>query len=94
MSEHEICYMYRKARNRVTQLQVLAELNSTNKYEIIRILVKNGELLPDRVTRQLYKRLDTLDAQISEREKEYRDIVCALNGSDNEIGRKEHGNGI
>lgn len=94
MTEHEICYMYRKARNQVTQLQVLAELNDTGRYEIIRILVKNGEQLPDRVIKQLYRRLDSLDAQIFEREKEYQDIVCALNGSDNEIRRKEHGNGI
>ncbi|MDE6053963.1 MAG: hypothetical protein K2G55_09425 [Lachnospiraceae bacterium] len=86
--------MYRKARNQVTQLQVLAELCDTNRYEIIRILVKNGERIPERVIKQLYKKLDMLDAQIHNKEQEYRSIVSALNGSDNKMRRKEHGNGI
>ena len=54
MTEHEICYLYREARNKVTQLQVLAELNDTDRNKIIEILVKNGEEIPDRVIRQLY----------------------------------------
>lgn len=82
MTEREICLMYREARNQNTQLQVLAELNDVSRNEIIRILVKNGEKLPSRVINQLYKRLDVLEAQIFEREKEYREIVRALNGSE------------
>jgi transposase len=82
VTEHEICYLYREARNKVTQLQVLAELNDTDRNKIIEILVKNGEEIPDRVIRQLYRRLDALDAQISEREKEYRGIVRALIGGE------------
>ena len=74
--------MYRDARNRNTQLQILAELNDVSRNEIIRILVKNGEKLPSRVINQLYKRLDVFEAQISEREKEYREIVRALKGDD------------
>lgn len=66
--------MYRDARNQNTQLQILAELNDVSRNEIIRILVKNGEKLPSRVINQLYKRLDVLEAQISEREKEYREF--------------------
>lgn len=50
------------------------------RIEIIKILVRNGETLPSRAINQLYKRLDALEAQISEREKEYREIVQALNG--------------
>lgn len=82
MTEREICLIYREARNQNTQLQVLAELNDVSRNEIIRILVKNGEKLTDRVINQLYKRLDVLEAQISEREKEYREIVQALRGGD------------
>lgn len=74
--------MYRDARNQNTQLQILAELNDVSRNEIIRILVKNGEKLPSRVINQLYKRLDVLEVQISEREKEYREIVRALKGDD------------
>ena len=87
MTEREICLSYREAKNRDTQLQVLAELNSMSRVRIIGILVKNGEKVSDKVTKlpsrvinQLYKRLDVLDAQISEREREYREIVQALNG--------------
>ena len=82
MTEREICCMYRDARNQNTQLQILAELNDVSRNEIIRILVKNGEKLPSRVINQLYKRLDVLEAQISERKKEYREIVRALKGDD------------
>ena len=82
MTEREICIMYREARNQNTQLQILAELNDVSRNEIIRILVKNGEKLPSRAINQLYKRLDVLEAQISEREKEYKEIVRALNGGE------------
>lgn len=98
MTEREICIMYREARNQNTQLQILAELNDVSRNEIIRILVKNGEKLPSRAINQLYKRLDVLEAQISEREKEYKEIVRALNGGekqDRRTGKNEfyRGNG-
>lgn len=80
MTEREICLSYREAKKRNTQLQVLAELNGTSRERIIGILIKNGEKVSNKVTNQLYKRLDVLDAQISEREREYREIVQALNG--------------
>lgn len=80
MTEREICIMYRDAKNQNTQLQILADLNGVSRIEIIRILVSNGEKLPSRTVNQLYKRLDVLDAQISEREREYREIVRALSG--------------
>lgn len=78
--------MYREARNQNSQLQILAELNGVSRNEIIRILVKNGEKLPSRAISQLYKRLDALEAQISEREKEYKEIVRALNGGEKKTG--------
>lgn len=89
MTEREICIMYREAKNQNSQLQILAELNGVSRNEIIRILVKNGEKLPSRAFSQLYKRLDALEAQISEREKEYKEIVRALNGGEKKTGGKE-----
>lgn len=80
MTEREICIMYRDAKNQNTQLQILADLNGTSRIEIIKILVRNGEKLPSRVISQLCRRLDVLDAQIHEREREYREIVQALSG--------------
>ena len=80
MTECEICIMYRGAKNQNAQIQILVDLSSMSRIEIIKILVRNGEKLPSRAINQLYKRLDALEAQISEREKEYREIVQALNG--------------
>lgn len=80
MTEREICIMYREAKNQNTQIQILADLSSMSRIEIIKILVRNGEILPTRAINQLYRRLDALEAQISEREREYREIVQALNG--------------
>ena len=72
--------MYREAKNQNAQIQILADLSSMSRIEIIKILVRNGETLPSRAINRLYKRLDALEAQISECEKEYREIVQALNG--------------
>ena len=80
MTEREICIMYREAKNQNTQIQILADLSSMSRIETIKILVRNGEILPTRAINQLYRRLDALEAQISEREREYREIVQALNG--------------
>ena len=80
MTEREICIMYRGAKNQNAQIQILVDLSSMSRIEIIKILVRNGEKLPSRAINQLYKRLDALEAQISEREKEYREIVQAWNG--------------
>lgn len=90
MTEREICIMYREAKNQNSQLQILAELNDVSRNEIIRILVKNGEKLPSRAINQLYKRLDVLEAQISEREKEYKEIVRALNGGEKRQEEKKN----
>ena len=70
---------------------VLTELTCKNKYQIIGILLRNGEKVPKSIENQLYKRLDALDAQIFECEMEYKEIVTALTG---ENRRKEHGNRI
>lgn len=46
MTEREICLSYREAKNRDTQLQVLAELNSMSRVRIIGILVKMVKRCP------------------------------------------------
>ena len=73
------------------QIQILTELTCKSKYQIIGILLRNGEKVPKSIENQLYKRLDALDAQIFECEMEYKEIVTALTG---ENRRKEHGNRI
>lgn len=82
---------FRRAENQKQQIQILTELTCKSKYQIIGILLRNGEKVPKSIENQLYKRLDALDAQIFECEMEYKEIVTALTG---ENRRKEHGNRI
>lgn len=82
MTEREICRSYREAKKQNMQLQILAELNGVSRVRIIGILLRNGETVSSSVIKQLYKRLETLEAQISEREKEYLEIAQALSGKE------------
>lgn len=91
MTEREICGSFRRAENQKQQIQILTELTCKSKYQIIGILLRNGEKVPKSIENQLYKRLDALDAQIFECEMEYKEIVTALTA---ENRRKEHGNRI
>lgn len=80
MTECEICLSYREAKDKRKQIPILADLAQMSKPEIIGILLRNGESVAKQDIEQLYKRLDALDAQIAEREREYRAIVKALTG--------------
>lgn len=82
MTEREICLSYREAKDKKKQIPILADLSELSKPEIIGILLRNGESVAKQDIERLYKRIDTLDAQITEREKEYRAIVKALTGRD------------
>lgn len=82
MTEREICLSYREAKDKRKQIPILADLSEKSKPEIIGILLRNGENVMKQDIEHLYKRLDTLDAQIAEREREYRAIVKALTGRD------------
>lgn len=79
MSEWDICFMYRQAKDKGKQLKILEELTGNSRIEIIAILLHNNEEIPRREIERLYKRLDELTEEISVLEKEYRGIVRALN---------------
>lgn len=96
MTEGEICRQYRSAKDRASQLQILADLNCVPRLEIIKILMHNGEqvrlplaakgkkrtteLTDEEYTAALFRRLDVLDREISKREREYREIVAVMGG--------------
>lgn len=80
MTDYEICCSYRSARYKKQQIQILAELNGTDSLDIIRILVRSGEELPECTVNKLHKQLDSLDRQIREKEREYKAVVAALDG--------------
>ena len=82
MTEREICLSYREAKDKRKQIPILSDLSGLSEPEIIGILLRNGESVAKQDIEHLYKRLDTLDAQIAEREREYRAIVKALTGRD------------
>ena len=88
MTEREICGSFRRADDKKKQIQILSELTGNTKYQIIRILIRNGENLPEEVEKQIFKRLNILEQQIAECEREYKEIATALTG---ENRRKEHG---
>ena len=46
MSVDEICRNYRQAKDKREQIKILADLNCTNKDEIIKVLVDCGEMEP------------------------------------------------
>lgn len=98
MTEGEICRQYRSAKDRASQLQILADLNCVPRLEIIKILMHNGEqvrlplaankkrtteLTDEEYTAALFRRLDVLDREISKREREYREIVAVIGGRSN-----------
>ena len=91
MTEREICGSFRRADNKKQQIQILTELTCMSKYQIIGILLRNGETVPKTIESQIFKRLDALEEQISECEREYKEIVTALTGGNR---RKEDGNRI
>lgn len=70
------------ARHKAQQIQILAELNDTDSLEIIKALVRGGERLPDSTVNKLFKRLDKLEMEIREREREYKAIAAALKGEE------------
>ncbi len=80
MTEREICYSYRNAKHKAQQIQIIADLSGRKKLEVITVLVRNGAKLPESEVKKLYKRLDVLEDQIKEREREYKEIVAALKG--------------
>ena len=80
MTDREICRSYHAARHKAQQIQILAELNDIDSLEIIKALVRGGERLPDSTVNKLFKRLDKLEMEIREREREYKAIAAALKG--------------
>lgn len=80
MTEWDICFLYRQAKDKTKQIGVLEELTCQSRLEIIAILLHNKETVPRREMEKLYKRMDDLSEKISVLEKEYREIVRALNG--------------
>lgn len=63
MTEREICGSFRRAENQKQQIQILTELTCKSKYQIIGILLRNGEKVPKSIENQLYKRLDALTGE-------------------------------
>ena len=66
MTEGEICSMYRAAKDKNTQITILAQLNLTERKAIAKILEKHGYTLPKKAARTIVKR-GKYDEQLNER---------------------------
>ncbi len=75
MTEHEICISYKGARQPNEQTQILAELNCTDRIEIIRILVKNNVELACQTVRYLQRRLEQLNTLLVKKERKRREMM-------------------
>lgn len=67
VTEREICGSFRRAENQKQQIQILTELTCKSKYQIIGILLRNGEKVPKSIENQLYKiKTQGSDEKVSE----------------------------
>ncbi len=90
MTEREICREYRAAKDKKRQVGILADCNCTDREEILAILSRGGEKLPDAKARcksfgnkrrrkderldGLIAEMEPLDFKIAKLEKQY----CAV----------------
>ena len=81
MTEREICNLCRRSKHSDSQIQILAELNRMDWITVVGILTKNNEEISDAVTNRIFKKLDRLEEQIKEKEKEYTRIVNSIKGA-------------
>lgn len=82
MTEREICSIYRKSKHPDRQIQILAELSGMDWITVVGILTKNNEKIPDIVINRIFKKLNRLEEQIKEKEKEYTRTVNAIKGAE------------
>lgn len=75
MTEREICISYKEARRPDEQTQILADLNGTNKVEIIKILAKNKVELTGLTVRYLHRRLDQLNKLLVKKEQKRKEAT-------------------
>lgn len=89
MTEQEICKEFNEAKNRGTQVGILADLNVCDKEQILRILILNGQDVTaagprklggdkDKVLNLMYTLLDEMEEQIKATEKRYLNIVESM----------------
>ena len=80
MDENDVIGMYRDAKNKDRQIDILAELMDMSKYEVMAALVAGGQELPARTRGVTLRRLQFLEVRIRDMEEEYKAIVRALTG--------------
>ena len=80
MTEQEICSSYKSAKYKNRQIQVLAELNGTDWIAVVGVLLKNGEQIPRETITRMYRKLDALEKQIAEKEREYERVAGIMKG--------------
>ena len=83
VTEWEICSSYKHAKYKYRQIGVLAELNGMDWIAVVEGLIRNGEKIPCETITRMYKKLDALEIQIAEKEREYERIAGIMKGGVN-----------
>lgn len=91
MTDQEICSSFRRAENPAEQIKILSQLALKDELEIIAILIAGGIQPAEKTIDKLFRKLDKLEAEISVREREYKNIVAALRGKKEEIKWRQDG---
>lgn len=83
VTEREICSSYKHAKYKNRQIGILAELNGMDWIAVAGILIRNGEKIPRETIARMYRKLDALEIQIAEKEREYERIAGIMKGGVN-----------
>ena len=86
VTEREICSSYKHAKYKNRQIGILAELNSMDWIEVAGILIRNGEKIPHETIIRMCRKLDALEKQIAEKEREYKRIAGFMKGVQADAG--------
>lgn len=94
IDEKEICRNFKEAKDKAGMILILSQLNDCSREEIIQVLEKNGfedprkndkkkpkVQMPETVKNALVEKMEFIDRQIKELEKQYKEIATYIGNS-------------
>ena len=94
IDEKEICRQFKEAKDKSGMVLILSQLNDCSREEIVQVLEKNGfedprnsvkkkpkVQMPETVKNALIEKMEFIDWQIKELEKQYKEIATYIGNS-------------